>query len=193
MTFVDKLASLFLQRGAALYESNRPDGVSQLAHALQTAAQAEQASADDELVSAALLHDIGHLLREPRSHALAEDRDDLHQYFALPFLRPWFGEAVLAPIRLHVDAKRFLCATEPDYRTRLSPASVRSLALQGGPFAPAEVDAFLEQPYAQEAVTLRRWDEGAKQPGAEVPAWSHYVPMLGRALRARAEASRPLC
>ena len=98
----------------------------------------------------------------------------MHQYRILPFLRPLFDEAVLAPIRLHVDAKRYLCAVDPTYCATLSADSVRSLALQGGIFSPPEAVQFIARPYAADAVRLRRWDDLAKCAGLATPDYAHF-------------------
>ncbi|MFP3561207.1 phosphohydrolase, partial [Paraburkholderia sp. SIMBA_049] len=87
---------------------------------LQSGLLAEEAGADDALVAAAFLHDLGHLLTRQGETASARGIDDLHQYYALPFLRPLFNDAVLEPIRLHVDAKRCLCRTDAGYFESLS-------------------------------------------------------------------------
>jgi predicted HD phosphohydrolase len=139
-----------------------PAGVSQQQHALQCAAFALLAGAPDALVAAALLHDIGHLLHGRDD--IDKDHDDVHQYIALPFLRPHLPLAVLDPIKLHVDAKRYLCAIELAYWSGLSAGSKRSLELQGGPFDPETAAAFIARPHAEEAVALRRWDDRAKDP-----------------------------
>lgn len=173
------IEALFLHRGGAQY-SGEP--VSQLAHALQSAQRAEHAGADDELVTAALLHDLGHLLADQGETPTLRGVDDLHQFVALPFLRGLFGPGVLNPIAGHVDAKRWLCATRPAYLAALSPDSQRSLALQGGVFTPAEADAFLQKPHAAQAVQLRLWDDQAKFADLATPALAHY---LGRAARCR--------
>lgn len=130
---VEEIARLLNAKGERQYGH---EAVSQLDHALQCAQLAEQAGETAETVTAALLHDLGHLLAAERDAGDGEQqqRDDLHQYIALPFLRSLFAPAVLEPIRLHVDAKRFLCTTEPAYWHGLSPASRRSLELQGGAF-----------------------------------------------------------
>ncbi|MFN3736170.1 phosphonate degradation HD-domain oxygenase [Hydrogenophaga sp.] len=179
---LDDIAGLLQRRGAAQYGR---EAVSQLDHALQCAHLAEQAGETPATVAAALLHDLGHLLAAERQQAPEPDdrRDDLHQYIALPFLRPLFDEAVLAPIRLHVDAKRYLCQAEPGYFETLSPASVHSLALQGGPFNEQEARAFLHQPFAAEAVRLRRYDDLAKVAGQPTPELGHYLPVLAQAAR----------
>jgi phosphonate degradation associated HDIG domain protein len=176
---VDDITELLQRRGAAQYGR---EAVSQLQHALQCAHLAETAGEPDELVAAALLHDLGHLLaaEKERSVEPTPDRDDLHQFIALPLLRGLFSEAVLAPIGLHVDAKRWLCAQEPGYFESLSPASVRSLALQGGPFTPEQAQAFDQQPHAEAAVRLRRYDDWAKVPGTATPTLDHYAALLRR-------------
>lgn len=163
---------LFETRGHAQYDG---EPVTQLEHALQSAHLAEQAGAGSALIAAALLHDLGHLLHGlPGSPTLA-GVDDVHQYRCLPFLRGLFGEATLAPIRLHVDAKRYLCTREPGYLQGLSPDSARSLQLQGGPFDEAQARAFEALPYAREALRLRRWDDAAKQEGAATPGLAHFL------------------
>ena len=174
---VDQIISLLETRGQAMYGG---ESVSQLAHALQCAHLAELAGESPETVAAALLHDLGHLIARDED-ALADDidhLDDLHQYAALPFLRPVFSEAVLAPIRLHVDAKRYLCAIEPGYWERLSSESKRSLELQGGVFTSVEMEAFEQQPHAHEAARLRRYDDLAKTPGRATPDLAHYRALL---------------
>jgi phosphonate degradation associated HDIG domain protein len=164
--------TVFARRGAEQY-SGEP--VTQLEHALQSAALAEAEGADDELVTAALLHDLGHLLQELGETPSLRGVDDVHQYAALPFLRGLFGERVLGGICLHVDAKRYLCATRPDYHDALSQDSKRSLKLQGGVFDAAQAQAFIAQPGAPDAVRLRLWDDRAKIAGLATPPLSHYL------------------
>jgi len=171
---------LFDTYGAMAY-SGEP--VTQLQHALQTAALAEDAHASEALVGAAFLHDLGHLLNLQGETPSERGIDDLHQYFALPFLRPLFSDAVLEPIRLHVDAKRCLCAIDAEYFSRLSADSVRSLKLQGGIFSADEAQAFLEKPFARDALSLRRWDDLAKQPDRDTPALEHYIQLIERLSR----------
>ena len=173
------IETLFERRGGEQY-SGEP--VSQLEHALQTAQLAELAGADDELVTAALLHDLGHLLNEQGESPTLRGIDDLHQYFALPFLRGVFGERVLDAIQWHVDAKRYLCATRPAYWASLSEDSKRSLELQGGIFSADEAQAFIMKPHAEEAVQLRLWDDLAKDGGRTTPPLSHYLARARRCM-----------
>ena len=174
---VDDIADLLQRQGARQYGN---EAVSQLDHALQCAHLAEAAGETAETIVAALLHDLGHLLRadaessEPAQHS----RDDLHQFIALPFLRPLFSDAVLEPIRLHVDAKRHLCRTDASYLAQLSPASIRSLELQGGVFSAQQAIEFMNHPHAATALRLRRYDDRAKTPGAPTPPLTHYVALM---------------
>jgi phosphonate degradation associated HDIG domain protein len=156
------------------------EGVSQLEHALQSAELAEAEGATDPLVTAALLHDLGHMLNRQGETPTMRGIDDQHQYFAIPFLRPLFPPAVIEPIRLHVDAKRALCALEPDYYESLSEDSRRSLTLQGGVYTEREARAFVDKPFAADAMRLRRWDEKAKVPGATTPPIGHYLEIAAR-------------
>jgi phosphonate degradation associated HDIG domain protein len=170
---------LFEQHGNLAY-SGEP--VTQLEHALQSGALAEQEGASDELVAAAFLHDLGHLLNRKGESPTMRRIDDLHQYFVLPFLRPVLPEAVLEPIRLHVDAKRCLCAIDPGYFDRLSADSMRSLELQGGVFSDEQAQAFLGKPYAEDAMRLRRWDDRAKVAGMTTPDIDHYLQVVKRVI-----------
>ncbi len=174
---------LFARHGASQY-SGEP--VTQLEHALQTAHLAEQSGADDALVTACLLHDLGHLLNDQGrgfdDTPSLRGVDDTHQYFALPFLRGLFPDAVLDAIKLHVDAKRYLCQVNAGYFAKLSEDSKRSLALQGGVFGVAQAATFLSQSGARDAVMLRQWDDLAKQAELVTPSLAHF---LGRAERCR--------
>jgi phosphonate degradation associated HDIG domain protein len=179
---IKEIISLYEIKGGRAYEG---EGITQLEHALQSAHLAEQAGAVPGLVCAALLHDIGHLLNDRGETPTLRGVDDLHQYVALPFLRPYFPEAVLAPIRLHVDAKRYLCATRTAYYDQLSEDSKRSLRLQGGVFGPQEAARFIGQPHAADAVKVRLWDDAAKVPGAATPDLAHFEPVLREACLSR--------
>jgi phosphonate degradation associated HDIG domain protein len=168
---------LFRDHGHIAYSG---EGVSQLEHALQTAQRAEEDGAGDPLITAALLHDLGHLLNLQGETPTARGIDDRHQYFSIPFLRPLFPAAVIEPIRLHVDAKRALCDIEPDYYEALSEDSKRSLTLQGGVFTRHEAGAFMAKPFAAEAIRVRRWDDAAKVAGAKTPSLQHFLEIAAR-------------
>ena len=177
MLKLEDIELIFSRRGAAQY-SGEP--VTQLEHALQTAHLAEQSEASDELVTACLLHDLGHLLVEQGETPTLRGIDDTHQYVALPFLRGLFPLEVLEAIKLHVDAKRYLCQANPDYYAKLSDDSRRSLALQGGVFDEAAATAFLARPGARDAVMLRQWDDLAKQAGWATPPLAHFLDRAAR-------------
>ncbi|AOI87597.1 HD domain-containing protein [Burkholderia pseudomultivorans] len=177
---VEQIDGLYREHGHVAY-SGEP--VTQLEHALQSGLLAEQAGADEALVAAAFLHDLGHLLNRQGETPSARGIDDLHQYFVLPFLRPLFSDAVLEPIRLHVDAKRCLCRTDAGYFESLSPDSIRSLALQGGIFSDDEAMTFLQRPFAEDALRLRRWDDTAKEAGKLTPDLDHYMEIVARQVR----------
>ena len=172
MNSLDDIEALLLHRGGEQY-SGEP--VTQLEHALQSAALAEVEGGDDELVTAALLHDLGHLLHDLGETPTLRGVDDIHQYAALPFLRGLFSERVLGAVRLHVDAKRYLCATRPGYAAALSVDSVRSLALQGGVFDADQAAAFAALPGAADAVQVRLCDDRAKAAGAPTPPLAHFI------------------
>ena len=150
--------------------------VSQLAHAQQCAALASAEGAAPELVAAALLHDLGHLLPRPAGSTRATD--DRHEALGADLLARWFGRQVTEPIRLHVPAKRYLCAIEPAYYDSLSAESKRSLELQGGTFEPRAAQAFILLPYAADAVRVRRWDDLAKVADRDVPGLDSYRPLF---------------
>lgn len=174
---IEDIVELYRTRGAARYGM---EAIDQERHALQCALLAERAGASWELITAALLHDLGHLLADdlPRT---AAGKDQRHEHRAIPLLRDLFPEAVLEPIRMHVEAKRFLCMIEPAYEPSLSPASRHSLMLQGGSFTNQQAASFIVQPYATDAVDLRRWDDYAKSPTRETPGWPHFVQIMRRA------------
>ena len=172
MLTIADIELLFARHGGDQY-SGEP--VTQLEHALQTAHLAEQSDAGDPLVTACLLHDLGHLLNHQGETPTLRGIDDTHQYFALPFLRGLFPSGVLDAIKLHVDAKRYLCQVDAGYYERLSADSKRSLALQGGVFDESSAAAFLALPGARDAVMLRHWDDLAKQAGLATPTLAHFL------------------
>jgi phosphonate degradation associated HDIG domain protein len=179
LSFED-IERLFAERGDEQYTG---EPVTQLEHALQSAALGEAEGASDALVTAALLHDLGHLLHDLGETPTLRGVDDVHQYRALPFLRGLFGDDVLDPIKLHVDAKRYLCAVRPEYHDALSDDSKRSLMLQGGIFSTDEAATFIAQPGAEGAVRLRLWDDQAKTADRATPPLSHFLARARRCAR----------
>ncbi|MFB2833061.1 phosphonate degradation HD-domain oxygenase [Floridanema evergladense] len=167
-----KIVEILRSRGDRQYGG---EAVSQLEHALQCATLARDCGASNELVIACLLHDFGHLVHSLGEDGLQTGLDDRHEYRVIPWLRPLYSEAVTEPIRLHVQAKRYLCAVEPSYFASLSPASQQSLILQGGIYSPEEAAAFISLPFAEDAVQLRRWDEQAKIPGQVTPSLEDFM------------------
>ena len=172
---VADIVALFEHKGQREYDG---EGVTQLEHALQTATRAQESGASPAIVTAALLHDLGHMLNDQGDTPTLRGIDDVHQYAALPFLRGLFDDDVLTPIKLHVDAKRYLCATRGDYFDALSVDSKRSLALQGGIFTTEQAEAFIAQPHARHAVDVRLWDDLAKIAGAPTPPLAHFVTVM---------------
>ncbi len=155
------------------------EAVTERAHALQCAAVAAADVAADALVAAALLHDVGHLiLGDNRPMHMPLGQDHGHDRAGAHLLSRWFGPAVTEPVRLHVAAKRYLVAVDASYGARLSPASERSLAVQGGAMGPSEREAFLASPWWADAVALRRWDDEAKVVGRAVLPVDDWMPLL---------------
>jgi gamma-butyrobetaine dioxygenase len=188
MSPVDRIAELFSAQGAADYLG---EPVSVGAHLLQAGALAQAAGAPAALTVAALLHDVGHLRgADPLDDAielsgreLMSGTDNGHGMRGAAWLARWYPPQVTEPVRLHVAAKRYLCAAEPGYFARLSPASVYTLSLQGGPMSEADAAAFRDRPHAADAVAVRRWDDQAKDPAADVPGFDWYRPLLAGLVR----------
>lgn len=178
-TYPEDLMRLLQHRGHERYTG---EPVTHLQHALQAATLAERAGASDALVAAALLHDIGHLWHGQPGTPSANGVDDRHEQLAALVLARWFGDDVVRPVALHVAAKRRLCAT-PAYVRVLTEDSVRSLALQGGPMSEAQALAFDALPFAQDALRLRHWDDGAKRPGMDTEPLAHFWPRVLASLR----------
>jgi hypothetical protein len=176
---VDYIINLFLEKGGDLYGG---EAVTQLEHGLQAAHFATLAAASDELITAALLHDIGHLLHDLPDDATEKGIDDVHEELGAQFLTTYFKPEVVEAVKLHVTAKRYLCLVEPGYYDTLSPTSKSSLLLQGGIMKGAEKVAFENYDYFKEAVALRKWDDLAKEPELKVPSIESYRAILKNAL-----------
>ena len=189
MSPVDAIAELFASAGAADYLG---EPVTVATHLLQAGALAQEAGAPPSLVAAALLHDVGHLRGadalageiEVSGRELMAGTDNNHGERGAQWLARWFPASVTEPVRLHVAAKRYLCAAEPAYFGQLSEASVYTLSVQGGPMADAEAREFEREPHAADAIAVRRWDDQAKDPSADVPDLDWYRPLLASLLTA---------
>ncbi|HEY2596452.1 MAG TPA: HD domain-containing protein [Chloroflexota bacterium] len=177
---VQIIADLFASEGATDYLG---EAVTQVAHMLQAATLAEGAGAGPPLVAAALLHDVGHFTGTVSGRDLMRGTDNKHSEQGANWLARWFGPEVTEPVRLHVDAKRYLCAIEPGYLQRLSPASVYTLGVQGGPMGEHEAAEFTAKPFAADACRVRRWDDEAKVSNAPTPAFEHFGPVLAGLVR----------
>lgn len=177
---IGKLRDIIAARGGELYGG---EAVTQEQHALQCAQLAEDEGAPDHLIAAALMHDIGHLMEQDFEDALERGEDRFHENVGNRFLSEWFGREVTEPVRLHVAAKRYLCATDPVYLGRLSPASVQSLRIQGGPMSADEVVEFENNPCSGDAVRLRRWDDTGKDPQMKTADIDHFLSIVGRVVK----------
>lgn len=172
IALIDEIRKVYLREGHHAYGLYH---LNQLQHALQSAARAEAQDLGPAMIMAALLHDIGHMVHD-LGHAPAEEGvDDRHEELGANWAAARFPPAVSEPIRLHVAAKRYLCAVEPGYEAALSKDSVISLRLQGGPMNLEEQSAFLSTPYAHNALALRRIDELAKDPHAITPTLEQFL------------------
>jgi phosphonate degradation associated HDIG domain protein len=185
MSVAAEVMSLYDRRGAGAYFGER---VSMSEHGLQAAHFARVQGAPDNLVIAALLHDVGHLL-EAVPDAIEEWVSDAHhEETGAHWLAQRFAADVAEPVRLHVPAKRYLCAVDPHYFAQLSAASVHTLKLQGGPMSPAEVARFEQEPYYREAVRVRHWDDQGKVAGLATPGLREYAGLIDALARIRSAA-----
>ncbi len=178
-TIIDEIFDAFQRRGHQTYGER----VNQQEHMLQSAYFAEQANVKPTLIAAALLHDIGHLIHNLGEDIADKGIDAIHEEIGAEYLEKHFIPAVSEPARLHVAAKRYLCAVDPQYYADLSPASVQSLKLQGGFFNAEEIKAFEANPFFEDAVQLRRFDDMGKVPDMVTPDLEHFRPFLEAGLR----------
>ncbi|GAA1261565.1 hypothetical protein GCM10009665_59110 [Kitasatospora nipponensis] len=190
---LDGLQELFEGAGAEEYLG---EAVTQAGHMLQAAVLAQRSGAPDHLVAAALLHDVGHFFdadshRAVTGKELMAGHDNRHSHTGADWLARWFGPQVTEPVRLHVAAKRYLCAVEPQYRAGLSAASEFTLGVQGGPMTPAQAAEFAALPGAEDAVAVRRWDDRAKETDAATPPFEHFRPLLAALLAPLAVNGQP--
>jgi phosphonate degradation associated HDIG domain protein len=176
----ETLLELMVSHGG---ESYFGEPVTVLEHCLQAAHFARLAESSNELIVAALLHDIGHLLHHQGEDVAEHGLDTRHEELGQQLLAAHLPSAVTEPIRLHVAAKRYLCFADAGYHNALSPSSELSLGLQGGPMTENEAADFLRLPFATDAVALRRWDDEAKVPALAVPNARAYLPLLKQVWR----------
>jgi [1-hydroxy-2-(trimethylamino)ethyl]phosphonate dioxygenase len=177
MSVYAEILALFAARGAGSYFG---EAVSTTQHALQAAHFARQEQASQQLVVAALLHDIGHLIDAAPDDLGEWTTDARHEEAGGRWLALRFAPEVSEPVRLHVPAKRYLCATDPRYFSKLSPASLVTLRLQGGPMTADELSRFAAEPFHREAIRVRQWDDAGKIAGLATPLLSDYADMIGR-------------
>lgn len=186
---VDALFRYLKERGQSHYD----ESVTQLEHALQAAWLAEQQGGSATEIAAALLHDIGHfVMDENDAQSSFQESDWCHETVGAELLAPFFTAATLAPIRLHVAAKRYLCSVDADYRASLSPASQRSLELQGGVMSASERLELEQHPQFESVIRVRRWDDGAKVPDLEVPDLEHYRAHIQTCLKPDRDRARDI-
>jgi phosphonate degradation associated HDIG domain protein len=171
MRLTEQLWAIYSSRGADAYFG---EVVTTLEHSLQAAYFAQQSNVADALVVAALLHDIGHLIDSAPPDFADWHSDARHEVSGSNWLAQRFGPEVSEPVRLHVPAKRYLCATDSSFLSQLSPASVRTLALQGGPMSGAEIGAFRLEPFHRDAIQLRHFDDRGKIAGLRTPDFAYY-------------------
>lgn len=178
MSALEEIRAAFAKRGGDTYG----EGVSQLEHALQCAACAERDGASPSLITATLLHDIGHLLHDLPQDIADQGIDTQHESLGSAWLSRHFGPEVTEPVRLHVAAKRYLATVEKGYFDLLSPASIQSLKLQGGLMSPAETREYETERFAQDAIKLRRWDDEGKIVGMKTPDLAHFETFVSGSL-----------
>jgi phosphonate degradation associated HDIG domain protein len=171
----EEILAIFKKRGSNAYFG---ESVSMTEHALQAAYFAQAAHAAPPLIVAALLHDIGHLIDEVPNDILDWTTDAHHEQVGQLWLARRFPLEVSEPVRLHVLAKRYLLATDADYFSKLSPASVITLRLQGGPMAAHEVAHFETERFHRDAVRVRQWDDQGKAVGLRTPGLNDYRALI---------------
>jgi phosphonate degradation associated HDIG domain protein len=175
-----EILNLFEINGGSMYGG---EAVTQLEHALQCAELARKHNASNELITASLLHDIGHLLHDLPDDASDNGIDDMHELLGERFMAKHFKLAAVEPVKLHVQAKRYLCATEPGYLEALSTPSKISLEFQGGVMNEQEVSLFEKNEYYKEAVNLRRWDDLAKDPNLVSPTIESFLIVIESSIK----------
>lgn len=181
------LAEIFERRGDEEYLG---EPVTMAQHMLQGATLAERSAESDDVIVAALLHDIGHFTSEFGSFSMDDTHDKFHEDAGARVLEDFFPALITDCVRFHVAAKRYLCATNPGYFEQLSDASVHSLNLQGGPMDAQEVAAFETNPNLKEIIAVRYFDDAGKHPDMKTPPFAHFAPKIQRIVDAHCARAR---
>ena len=185
-TIVAFLSDIFARRGGEEYLG---EPVTMAQHMLQGATFAQQQGLPEQIIVAALLHDIGHLTSEFGTYSPDDTEDKHHEEAGALVLSEFFPTIVTDCVRHHVAAKRYLCATNPAYFDRLSAASVHSLNLQGGPMSSAEAEIFARNPNLSDIIQVRYLDEAGKEPDMQTPDFAHFAPMVQRVVDRHLDAA----
>ena len=183
---VEFIADIFERRGADSYLG---ESVTMSQHMLQGAWQAEAYGSDDEIIAAALLHDIGHYTSEFPADMVGAGQDNYHEEAGAYLLEGFFSKRIVSCVRYHVPAKRYLCLIDQNYYDDLSDASKHTLELQGGLMSLEEMQEFSETPYLDDILQVRRWDDLAKDPLLETPPFYYYQPILKRLVKSETPRS----
>lgn len=177
-TPADEMIEEILAAFAACGHMDYGESISMQEHMIQAACIAERNGEDDAVIVATLLHDYGHLVCNMPNNTFLDGVDNYHEEVGAKALEQWFGEDITGAVRLHVDAKRYLCAATPSYMDKLSAASITTLEVQGGPMNEEEMAAFREKSGSKLALKVRVYDDLGKEPGMARPELGHYVPIL---------------
>ena len=185
---VSFIKDIFERRGAEEYLGER---VTIAEHMLQAATLAEKEGCNEAIIVAALLHDIGHFTSEFGSFSMNDEVDKLHEDGGARILERFFPKLVVDCVKYHVSAKRYLCAKDPDYFSKLSDASIHSLKLQGGSMSKEEVNQFEKNPNLDQIIKVRYFDDAGKEEGMKTPDFDYFIPMIERVVENHANSINP--
>ena len=172
---VDFIGSIFEKRGDEEYLG---EPVTMGQHMLQGATMAEKSREPNEIIIGTLLHDIGHFTSEFGTFSMEDTEDRYHEDAGAAVLEQFFPKIITDCCRHHVAAKRYLCATDPEYFQKLSTASIHSLNLQGGPMSEAELKDFEKNPNLKKILKVRLYDDAGKIPDMITPSFWHFAPLV---------------
>ena len=185
---VSFIKDIFERRGAEEYLGER---VTIAEHMLQAATLAEKEGCNEAIIVAALLHDIGHFTSEFGSFSMNDEADKLHEDAGARILERFFPKLVVDCVKYHVSAKRYLCAKDPDYFSKLSDASIHSLKLQGGSMSKEEATQFEKNPNLGQIIKVRYFDDAGKEEGMKTPDFDYFIPMIERVVENHANSINP--